>query len=163
MERLGDSDLLRETMAAAFCRRFDAFREQAHTLTENLSEDEFWSRPYAYGNSPGHLLLHITGNLNYYIGAQIAQTGYVRDRDREFTDPSRRLKADVLADLDAAVAMVKETIRAQSAAEWVMPYSAVGSDDPTRIAIVLRCTHHFHHHLGQVIYLAREHAARQQR
>jgi hypothetical protein len=36
--------------------------------------------------SAGHLPLHLTGNLNYYIGAQIAATGYVRDRDREFTE-----------------------------------------------------------------------------
>ncbi len=156
-------DELTETVASGFVRRFDTFLEQARALSEGLSEDEFWTRPYPYGNSAGHLLLHVTGNLNYYIGAQIAGTGYVRNRDLEFTDATRRPKADVLRDLAAAVAMVKQTIPAQSASDWSLPYEAKGSDDPDRFAIVLRCTHHFHHHLGQIIYLAREHARRRDR
>ena len=150
--------VLADTVAFAFARRFDAFLEQAHTLTTDLSEAEFWTRPFAYGNSAGHLLLHITGNLNYFIGTQIANTGYVRDRDREFTDTSRPPKADVLADLTAAVAMANRTIRAQTADDWSALYSATGTDEQDRFAIVLRCAHHFHHHLGQILYIAREHA-----
>jgi hypothetical protein len=153
-------DPLAQTVAAAFCSRFDAFLAQATGLCGGLSEDEFWTRPYPYGNSIGHLLLHVTGNLNFFIGTHMAGTGYVRDRDREFTDASRRPKADVLADLAASVSMVQQTVRAQSAADWVAPYSAPGLDDPNRFAVVLRCTHHFHHHLGQIIYLAKAHAVR---
>lgn len=156
-------DALTDTMAEAFCRRFDAFLEQASALTADLTDTEFWTRPYTYGNSPGHLLLHVTGNLNYFIGTRIAGTGYVRDRNREFTDDTGRPKRDVLADLAAAVAMVKTTIRQQTAEDWTKPYEATGTDDANRFAIVLRCTHHFHHHLGQIIYLAKEHAARRGR
>lgn len=151
---------LSENVAEAFIRRFDAFCVQAKALSEGLSEDEFWLRPYPYGNSVGHLLLHVTGNLNYYIGAQIAGTGYVRNRDLEFTDSTKYPKAEVLRDLDAGVAMVNRTIRAQTAESWNAPYSATGSDDPNRFAIVLRCTHHFHHHLGQIIYLVKAHATK---
>ncbi len=151
---------LTETVAQAFSRRFDAFLAQATTLSDALSEDEFWSRPYAYGNSVGHLLLHITGNLNYYIGTEIAHTGYVRDRDREFNDATRRPTAEVLSELAASVAMVNQTIHAQSAGDWSAPYSAKGTDEVNRFGMVLRCTHHFHHHLGQIIYLVREHVSR---
>ncbi|MEQ1758803.1 MAG: DinB family protein [Vicinamibacterales bacterium] len=153
-------DSLTETVATGFIRRFDAFLEQAQTLAATMTDAEFWTRPYPYGNSAGHLLLHVTGNLNYYVGTQIAGTGYVRHRDLEFTDPARRPKADVLRDLTAAVDMVKAAIAAQSAADWSLPYEAKGSDDPDRFSIVLRCTHHFHHHLGQMVYLAKEHAVR---
>ena len=147
-------------MAEAFGRRFGAFLDQATALSADLSDDEFWTRPYAYGNSVGHLLLHITGNLNYYIGTQIAGTGYVRDRDLEFTDSSRRPRAEVLRDLAAAVAMVRQTIQSQSADDWSAPYSAVGTDETNRFGMMLRCTHHFHHHLGQIIYLVKEHMER---
>ncbi len=156
-------DSLRETVAAAFSRRFDAFLDQARTLTEGLTDEEFWSRPYAYGNSVGHILLHITGNLDYYIGTEIARTGYVRDRDLEFSDTAKRSKVEVLRDLGAAVDMVKRTILAQSADDWSAPYSATGTDEVDRFGIILRCAHHFHHHLGQVIYLSREHAVRRRR
>jgi hypothetical protein len=42
-----------------------------------LSNEHLSRNPHSYGNSAGHLLLHLTGHLNYYIGAQIAATGYV--------------------------------------------------------------------------------------
>ncbi len=151
---------LADTVATALTTRFEAFLEQAKTLSAGLSEDEFWVRPYDYGNSAGHLLLHVTGNLNYYIGTEIAKTGYVRDRPLEFADATRRPKDDVLRDLEASVALVTRTIQAQSADDWSAPYSGTGSDETTRFGIMLRCTHHFHHHLGQILYISREHAAR---
>jgi hypothetical protein len=37
-------------------------------------------------NSAGTLTLHLVGNLEAYVGAVFAGTGYVRDRDREFSE-----------------------------------------------------------------------------
>ena len=148
---------LTETVASAFIRDFEMFAQDVHALAEDLSEDEFWTRPRPYGNSIAHLTLHVTGNLNYYIGTQIAGTGYVRDRPREFAETVRRPKADVLAGLDDAVGMVVRTIRAQRPDDWTLPYSAVGAAAPTRFGMVLRCGEHFFHHLGQMIYLKKEH------
>lgn len=155
-------DTLQGVVVEAFGRRFEAFLEQARALTADLSPEEFWTRPHPYGNSVGHLLLHITGNLNYYIGARIAGTGYVRDRPLEFSDASRRLPADVLSDLADAVSMVVRTAHAQSLSDWAAPYTAVGTDEVHRFGMFLRCAHHFHHHLGQILYLAREHAVRRE-
>ena len=104
----------------------------------DLSDAELWTRPYPYGNSVGHLLLHITGNLNYYIGTQIAGTGYVRDRPREFGEMNGPSRTALLAALAEAVAMVKATIAAQTQESWSAPYEAVGSDETTRFGIVLR-------------------------
>ena len=85
-----------------------------HGLVAPLSTEQLWKKPYPYGNSIGHLLLHLTGNLSHYIGAPIANTGYVRNRPLEFSDGSKRSKEQVLADFDAAIAMVASTIRKQS-------------------------------------------------
>ena len=65
-------------------RGYAANTARIRELAAPLSNEQFWQKPYPYGNSFGHLVLHLTGNLNYYIGAQIANTGYVRDRPREF-------------------------------------------------------------------------------
>jgi hypothetical protein len=146
------------TLAAALSRHLQIFAAQLRERAADLSDEEFWTRPYPYGNSFGHLVLHLTGNLNYYIGAEMAGSGYVRDRDREFGDSSRAPKAQVLGALDEAVAMAVKTIEAQSAADWVRDYRAVRSDEPNRLSMVLRCVEHFHHHLGQMIYLTKEHA-----
>ena len=58
---------------------------KVHELTEPLSLEQLWTQPHPYGNSIGNLILHLTGNLNYYIGAQIGGTGYVRQRPLEFS------------------------------------------------------------------------------
>jgi hypothetical protein len=145
------------TIAEGLTRDYQLFAQRLRTLADRLSQDEFWTKPFPYGNSVGHLVLHLTGNLNYYIGTQIAGTGYVRNRDLEFTDTARRPKNDVLDALDAAVAMVASTIRHQQAEDWSRPYTGVGSDARDRFAAVLRSAEHFFHHLGQIIYLVKEH------
>ncbi|MEI2737169.1 MAG: hypothetical protein V9F01_00120 [Chitinophagaceae bacterium] len=39
----------------------------------------------AISNSAGNLCLHLVGNLNTYIGAELGQTGYIRNRELEFS------------------------------------------------------------------------------
>jgi hypothetical protein len=117
---------------------------------------QFWKNPYGYGNSIGHLVLHLTGNLNYYIGAQVAGSGYVRNRDLEFTDATRPLKEEVLRAFDRAIQLVVATVGKQTAADWSAEYSAERSEGKNRFAILLRCAAHADHHLGQIIYLSKE-------
>jgi hypothetical protein len=152
---------LRSTLSSSLITRYTTNAARIHELAAPLANSQFWQKPFAYGNSFGHLVLHLTGNLNYYIGAQIAQTGYVRDRPREFNDPNPPEKNLALRRLDDAVAMVVKTIGAQSSDDWSLDYSAVGSDAPTRIGIVMVCAAHMQHHLGQMIYLKYEWASRE--
>jgi hypothetical protein len=144
------------TLASALTNRYTVNAARIRELAAPLSNSQFWRKPFPYGNSFGHLVLHLTGNLNYYIGAQIAQTGYVRDRPREFNDPNPPPKEEALQRFDDAVVMVVKTIAAQSPDDWSSHYSAVGSDSPTRLDILLVCAAHMQHHLGQMIYLKYE-------
>jgi uncharacterized damage-inducible protein DinB len=143
---------LSEVLAGRYFANLARIRELAMPLTE----EQFWTKPFSYGNSFGHLALHLTGNLNYYIGALIANTGYIRDREHEFTDSNPPSKDDALKELDSAVAMVMETIRRQSPEDWTKPYAAVGTNCSNRLDIVMQCAAHMQHHIGQMIYLASE-------
>jgi uncharacterized damage-inducible protein DinB len=144
---------LSHTIAAGFIHSFEDFGRRLRALAEPLSEEQFWRKPYAYGNSFGNLALHLTGNLNYYIGAQIANSGYVREREREFSETDRK-KEEVLRALDEAIERVVATLKAQGQDDWSQEYQAVGVDDVNdRFSIYLRCAVHFHHHLGQMLYL----------
>ena len=71
-----------------------------------LTDEQIWTRPYPYGNTIGHLLLHLTGNLSYYIAGEIGGSGYVRNRPLEFTDTSRAPKAVLLKMFDGTIEMV---------------------------------------------------------
>ena len=144
---------LSKTTAAALSTRYTKLAGWIRDLSAPLTDDQFWTKPFPFGNSFGHLVLHLTGNLNYYIGAQIAGTGYVRDRPREFSEPSRPSKQEVMQKFDSAVAVVLETINKQSADDWSKTYSATGSDAKDRFDMVLQCATHLHHHIGQMVYL----------
>ena len=147
---------LNATLASVIAGRYSENVTRIGELAGPLSEQQFWSKPYGYGNSFGHLVLHLTGNLNYYIGAQIADSGYVRDRDREFTEENPPSKQETLKRLDAAVAMVIETVHAQSTDDWSKLYSAVRTHCNNRLDIVMQCAAHMQHHIGQMIYLGYE-------
>jgi uncharacterized damage-inducible protein DinB len=148
---------LPEVIAKDLADYYAMVREQTHHWVDPLTEEQLWRRPFAHGNSVGHLLLHMTGNLSYYVGAQVAETGYVRDRDREFTESEPKLKSEVLAAFDRTIHMVIESIQKQSADDWLKPYSALREPEAKeRFAIFLRCAGHAYHHVGQLIYLSRE-------
>ena len=151
------TDSLSTLVAESLSAQFDRVRRNVHGLVEPLSNEQLWRRPFPYGNSVGHLLLHLTGNLSYYIGAQIAGTGYIRDRPKEFADPSRRPGADVLRDFDGAVDMVLATLAAQREADWRDAFSGVGAEGIVdRLTMFLRCAAHADHHAGQMIYLCKQ-------
>jgi len=144
---------LRTTMADALTARYEKLAGALRELAAPLSEEQFWAKPFAFGNSFGHLVLHLTGNLNYYVGAQIVGTGYVRDRPMEFSDSSRPSKAEVLKNFDRAIERVVNAIESQSADDWSKGYSGGGADARNRLEIVLQCATHLHHHIGQMMYL----------
>jgi hypothetical protein len=147
---------LKETIASCMAARYTKLAGVVRELAAPLSDEQFWTKPFSFGNSFGHLVLHLTGNLNYYVGAQIARTGYVRDRPKEFSEAARPSKDEVLRKFDEAVEMAVRTIRSQSAEEWSATYSATGADAQNRFEMVLQCATHLHHHIGQMMYLGFE-------
>jgi uncharacterized damage-inducible protein DinB len=147
---------LNNSVVAALIARYTKFDGWVSELAAPLSEEQFWTKPFGFGNSFGHLVLHLTGNLNYYIGAQIAATGYVRDRPREFAESAPPSKTEALKKFDEAIAMVIQTVKSQSAEDWKKPYTATGADAKDRFDMVLQCATHLHHHIGQMVYLSFE-------
>jgi hypothetical protein len=148
---------LTQTISAAFANEYRFRAVELHKWIDPLSEERFWRNPYTYENSVGHLVLHLTGNISYYIGARIAATGYIRHRDLEFTESRRPSKLEVLRRFDGTIAMVVATIGQQSESDWILPYSAEREPEaPNRFTAIFRCATHFYHHVGQIIYLCRE-------
>ncbi len=147
---------LSATVTSTLVNAYTNYAGRVHKLSESLSDEQFWTKPYPYGNSFGHLVLHLTGNLSYYIGTQIAGTGYVRDREREFTETSRLPKVAVLKTFDDAIEMVLITLHAQTAETWSADYQALGEKVGNRLDMFLHCAAHLHHHVGQMIYLEKE-------
>jgi uncharacterized damage-inducible protein DinB len=148
---------LNATLIQDFTRNFKKSARTIHGLVELLTEDQIWTNPYTYGNSIGNLVLHLTGNLNYYFGAEMGGTGYVRNRPLEFEPASRIAKAELMKRFDDATAVVAAVLEKQAEGDWGSSYSAKGLEDVgDRLSMVLQCAAHLYHHTGQMMYLCRE-------
>ncbi len=130
----------------AYTRHLAARVERAFLC---LPAERRWAKPYDYGNSAGHLVLHLTGNLDHYIGGLIAGTGYVRDRPREFAEPSPPPDDVVLAEFRRAIDQTCKTLEGLDAEALSVPIV----DQPpirTRLGLFLACVAHLNHHVGQL-------------
>jgi uncharacterized damage-inducible protein DinB len=137
----------------ALIEELEKLRDQVRTLAEPLSEQEFWAKPIDPGNSVGHLVLHLTGNLNHFVGGQIGGSGYVRDREREFTETQVPSKAEALQKLDGAVATFRKVVSNLSAEQLAAPHPEA------RLGVVMNALTsllaHFALHRGQMTYIVR--------
>src|SRR2546422_11757061 len=101
-------------------------------------------------NCAGTLALHLGGNIQFFVGAVLAGTGYVRDRDAEF---ARRdvPRAELLREIDAAIAAVERGMARLAEAGLKEPYP----QPPAGFAVttgdfLLHVVAHLTYHLGQV-------------
>jgi hypothetical protein len=103
-------------------------------------------------NSAGTLALHLIGNLKHFIGAQIGFTGYVRNRDREFSD--RNISREKLVfEVEETISIVKTvlpTIKDEDFSKE-FPLEMYGAKRNTGY-IILSLSTHFCYHLGQINY-----------
>jgi hypothetical protein len=148
---------LNATLIQDFTRNYQNSAKKIHGLIDPLTEEQIWIKPYPYGNSIGNLVLHLTGNLNYYLGAEMDGTGYVRNRPLEFEPASRIAKAELLKRFDDAIAVVAVVLQKQSEGDWGSAYSAKGLEEiGDRFSMILQCAAHLYHHTGQIMYLVKE-------
>ncbi|MFQ3650876.1 MAG: DinB family protein [Gemmataceae bacterium] len=148
------SQAVLQAFQEALAEELEALHQQILELVEPLSEEQFYRKPIEPGNSVGHLVLHLTGNLNHFAGARLGGTGYIRDREREFTDPAPPPKAVALANLAEAVVVYRRVIENLSNQQLLQaPVDAhLG---PTIAAAMVRLVSHFALHRGQISYLVR--------
>jgi hypothetical protein len=145
------SDLLSVQLAV---REIERYAQALIELIDPLSQDQLWSKNGGIPNSIGTLARHLTGNLNHYFGAGILRDGYVRERDREFTETSLP-KAKVVSDLQAAVEVAKKAVGAIDEKKVAQPYTAPSGEEYESLAYhIVRLATHFALHCGQADYAA---------
>ena len=152
MSETTHENALAATVVAEYVRYYRHLASRVERAVRSLPKEKVWVKPFPFGNDIGHLLLHLTGNLNHYVGAVIGRTGYVRDRPREFTDAARPDAEQVLADFQKAIDLVVETIESLDANGLTSP---VSEQKPiqTTFGLLLVCASHLNNHIGQMSYL----------
>ena len=119
------------------------------------NEEDLWKIQGSVKNSCGNLVSHIIGGLNHYFGATLAHTGYVRNRDLEFSIKGTARK-ELVAQLEALIPMIKNTLEALTPEQMEAGFPVVFDGARNSNTYVLtQLLIHLNYHLGQVNYLRR--------
>lgn len=116
------------------------------------TNEALWVVQEGISNSGGNLVLHLCGNLNHFIGAQLGDTGYVRQREREFSDKGLT-KDDLIGKVKFTANMVAETLDKlkEKDLEKTFPLEVMGKEWTTGFFLT-HLTAHLNYHLGQINY-----------
>lgn len=141
--------MIKEALAEIFERDLLKLREEI-SLYKN--EDNLWITEKHISNSAGNLALHLIGNLNHFIGATLGNTGYVRQRDKEFSDKNIPL-VELLEALDNTANIVKQTLihLPEEDLDKNFPLDKHGQTVKTDF-MLLHLLAHLEYHLGQINY-----------
>ena len=113
-------------------------------------ERDLWRLAPGVPNSAGTLALHLAGNIQHYLGARLAATGYVRDRPAEFAERGVP-RAELLARIEAARLAVRAAAAAPVDTSADFPEIISDARIVTEDYLLHLCTH-FAFHLGQLDY-----------
>ena len=127
-------------------------RALAREVDAYPDDDALWRTAPGITNSAGTLALHLAGNLEHFIGAVLGGTGYVRDRDAEFS--TRDLtRAEARGRIEAAAKSVDATLAQLESAQWEAEYPApVGGRKLGTGVFLVHLATHLAYHLGQIDY-----------
>ena len=137
----------------------DFYERDMRKLIEEVNlfknEEDLWRTQGSVKNSSGNLALHIIGGLNHLIGATLAQTGYVRNRDEEFTLKGCE-KKELVAQIEELITIVKRTMNGLTQKQLDSEYPIFFDKPKTTTGYVLmQLLLHLNYHLGQINYLRR--------
>ena len=79
------------------------YPEEVRECLAALDDDQIWWRPNEASNSVGNMVLHLTGNLNHYLGRGVVASGYMRERAKEFAEKGPVSREELLRRFEEAL------------------------------------------------------------
>ncbi len=141
--------MLIETLILLYKRDLESLKKEINAYRD---ERALWQVGGNVTNSAGNLCLHLIGNLNHFIGAQFGQTGYVRQRDLEFSskDVPRHELVQMIED---TIVAVEKGLRAVSEEQLPAEFPVLVFAEKTSTEYMLvHLATHLSYHLGQINY-----------
>lgn len=144
-----------KNLLSDLAKLFDRDLERLHKELDLTPDELLWQVSGQINNSPGNLFLHISGNLQHFIGAILGQSGYVRDREGEFGKKGLP-KADLAKDIESAKTVIQQTLEKMKPAELdeIYPLEVFGYPMTTGYFLI-HLNSHLNYHYGQINYFRR--------
>ena len=141
--------MLIETLKSLFNRDLNKLKTE---IDSYQNESQIWQIDKNISNSAGNLCLHLIGNINTYICAELGKTDYIRDRPLEFSlkDIPR---SELISKIEQTIVMVNITLDSLTEAdlEAIYPQIVFEKEMTTGFFLVHLATH-LGYHLGQINY-----------
>jgi len=141
--------MLTETIRTLFNRDLNRLKSEIE-LYQN--ESKIWYTEKHITNSAGNLCLHIVGNLNAYIGAELGKTNYSRNRELEFSLKGIP-KTELVNKIEETMVVVDHVLSKLTDEMIKDQYPILVFETKTSTEFFLiHLTTHLTYHLGQINY-----------
>ena len=138
-----------ETLQKIFKRDLEKLKQE---IASYRDESNLWKIDKSIANSSGNLCLHLVGNLNSYIGAEIGKTGYVRNRDLEFSLKNIP-QAQLVKIVEDTIVVVEDGLSRLNENDLEREYPLLVFKEKTSTGyFLIHLAVHLGYHLGQVNY-----------
>lgn len=135
-----------------FDRDLDRLKKEIEAFND---EQNLWVTQGGITNSAGNLCMHLIGNLKTYIGKNIGNYPYVRDRHAEF-NTKHIPKKNLLNEIEQTKIIIRSSLKDINPKILNEPYiDNVLGFEMTNTFFLIHLTAHFSYHLGQINYLRR--------
>lgn len=141
--------MITESLKSLYTRDLNKLKEEIEAYQ---NETSMWKTDKNVANSGGNLCLHLVGNLNTFIGAELGKSGYIRNRELEFSlknIPRAELIEKVEKTLDVVVSTLDKLSTEDLEKEY--PLEALGYKMTTEYFLI-HLFGHLSYHLGQINY-----------
>lgn len=141
--------MLAQTLRKILLRDLAKLKQEIGLYT---SEAALWKIEKNIANSAGNLCLHLVGNLNAYIGSELGKTGYVRQRDLEFSSKNIP-QQELIKKIEATIEVVDRVLSTFPEEKMQEEFPLLVLPEKTSNEFFLvHLTAHFSYHLGQINY-----------
>lgn len=141
--------MLKQTLKTLYRRDLEKLRQEIDSYQD---ENRIWYVEKNIPNSAGNLCLHLIGNLNAFIGAEIGKSGYVRHRELEFSLKDVP-KSELLKKIDDTIVVVDAALDTLTDEQFDEEYPIiVFTEKMTTGYFLVHLTTHLTYHLGQINY-----------
>lgn len=138
-----------QTISELFIRDLNKLKEELNLYP---NEQKIWEVSTGISNSTGNLCLHIVGNLKYFIGAILGKSGYIRERELEFSLKNIE-RTQLVLSVDETIFVIENTLKN-------LDDSILSNDYPIEKRgeivstdhMLLHLYGHLTYHLGQINY-----------
>ncbi|AYN00752.1 DinB family protein [Chryseobacterium sp. 3008163] len=141
--------MITESLKSLYTRDLNKLKTEIESYQ---NEEALWKIDKNILNSAGNLCLHLVGNLNHFIGAILGNSGYIRNRELEFSLKNIP-RTELILQIEKTIEVIHSSLDQLSEDDLKKEYSFEALGYPmTTEYFLIHLFGHLSYHLGQINY-----------